>query len=99
MDSTSVFGTASWGSSPYESASMKNGTVTIDLHGLQVLEAELELRGFLDAVPANTHTVEVIHGIGTGALKNMVHELYHSRIVSRALCIGNAGQTNLYLQD
>jgi DNA mismatch repair protein MutS2 len=75
----------------------KNGTITIDLHGLRADEAEFKVRCVLDAASSGTHTVEVIHGIGTGALKNMVHELYHSRIASRALCIGNAGQTNLYL--
>jgi dsDNA-specific endonuclease/ATPase MutS2 len=78
---------------------MKNGTMTIDLHGLQSMDAEFNLRCFIDAAPPNTHTIQVIHGIGTGALKNMVHDLRHPRIVSRALCIGNAGQTNLYLEN
>ena len=75
-----------------------NGTKTIDLHGLQSLDAEFMVRCLLDAAPKGTHTIEVIHGIGTGALKNMVHELYHPRIDSRALCMGNPGQTNLYLK-
>jgi len=76
---------------------MKHGTITVDLHGLLALDAEFKLRSVLDTAPSGTHTVEVVHGIGTGALKNMVQNLYHPRIVSRALCVGNAGQTNLYL--
>lgn len=62
------------------------------------MDAEFQLRCLLDAAPLGTHTVEVIHGIGTGALKNMVHDIYHSRIESRRVCMGNAGQTNLYLK-
>ena len=77
---------------------VKNGTRVIDLHGVDVVQAEFLLRCLLDSVPNNIHTVEVIHGLGTGALKNVVHEFYHSRIVDRALCVGNAGQTNLYLR-
>ena len=75
---------------------MNKGTAKIDLHGMTVLEAECELRAFLDCLPNNIHTVEVIHGIGTGALKQMVAEFYHCSIYDRAHCIGNAGQTNLY---
>jgi len=77
---------------------MRTGTRTIDLHGMRADEAEFQLRCLLDSVPQGTHTVEVIHGIGTGALKNMVHGLHHYRIDSRALCVGNPGQTNLYLR-
>jgi len=78
--------------------SMK-GTVRIDLHGMQALDAECELQNFLNTLPSNVHTVEVVHGLGTGALKQMVMNFYHSRISHRAHCIGNAGQTNLYLQQ
>jgi len=77
---------------------VKHGTAHIDLHGMRADEAEFQLRCLLDSAPQGTHTVEVVHGIGTGVLKSMVHNLYHSRIESRALCIGNAGQTNLYLR-
>ena len=76
-----------------------SGTISIDLHGLLVEDAEFRLRGFVDMAPAGTHTVEVVHGIGTGALKNMVHDFYHSRIEAHAQCIGNPGQTNLYLRQ
>ena len=71
--------------------------MTIDLHGLRADDAEFELRRFIDAAPPGTHTVEVIHGNGTGALKAIAHEMYHPRIAGRALCLGNPGQTNLYL--
>ena len=74
-------------------------TVKIDLHGMQRLEAECALRSFLDSLPNNVHTVEVIHGVGSGILKQMVFEFYHSRIQDRAQCIGNSGQTNYYIKS
>jgi len=76
---------------------MRNETVKIDLHGMQRLEAECELRAFLDELPNNIHTVEVIHGIGLGVLKETVAEFYHPRIQDRIQCIGNPGQTNYYI--
>ena len=72
--------------------------MTIDLHGLRADEAEIELCHLLNTAPPNIHTVTVIHGIGTGALKNLTQNLFHPRIESRQLCIGNQGQTNLYLK-
>lgn len=77
---------------------MNRGTAKIDLHGMNCLDAECELRNFLDLLPNNIHTVEVIHGVGTGALKQMVVEFYHRRIEHRAHCIGNPGQTNFYIK-
>ena len=76
----------------------KLGTVSIDLHGMQRLDAECALRNFLDNLPNNVHTVEVIHGVGSGILKQMVSEFYHHRVQDKAQCIGNAGQTNYYIQ-
>jgi DNA-nicking Smr family endonuclease len=73
------------------------GTITIDLHGLRAEEARAALLRAIDSAPMSVHTLQVVHGIGTGALKDLVKEFYHSRIVSRAQVIGNAGQTNLYL--
>ena len=75
---------------------MRTKTAKIDLHGMQKLDAEINLRCFLDALPNNIHTVEVIHGIGSGVLKQMVFDFYHPRIQDKAQCIGNPGQTNIY---
>ena len=76
---------------------MTSGTAKIDLHGLTVMEAEYALGDFLDNLSGKVHTVHVIHGVGSGALKNMVAGFYHRRICDKAHCIGNAGQTNLYI--
>jgi len=77
----------------------KVGTVSIDLHGMQRLDAECMLRNFLGNLPNNVHTVEVIHGVGSGILKQMVFEFHHYRIQDRVQCIGNAGQTNYYIHS
>lgn len=74
-------------------------TATIDLHGMKRLDAECELRRFLDNLPNSIQLVEVIHGIGSGVLKQMVADFYHYRIQDRIQCIGNAGQTNYYLKE
>jgi len=73
-------------------------TIKVDLHGLLKVEAEYELQRALDNLPPNIDTVEVIHGIGSGALKQMVAEFYHHKIYDRAQCIGNPGQTNYYVR-
>jgi DNA-nicking Smr family endonuclease len=75
----------------------RNTTAKIDLHGLTKEDAEIALRVFLDGLPDSIHTVEVIHGIGSGVLKEMVSGFYHSRIRDRIVCISNAGQTNYYI--
>ena len=72
-------------------------TAKIDLHGMKRLNAECELKRFLDNLPGHIDLVEVIHGIGSGILKQMVAEFYHHRIQDRVQCIGNAGQTNYYI--
>jgi len=77
----------------------KSKTVRIDLHGMLRLDAECALKSFLDNLPNNVHTVEVIHGVGSGILKQLVFEFYHCRIQDRVQCIGNAGQTNFYIQQ
>jgi DNA mismatch repair protein MutS2 len=48
---------------------------TIDLHGMRVLEALAHIETFLDkALMADCGRVEIIHGVGTGALMQAVHE-------------------------
>ncbi len=47
----------------------------IDLRGYRVDEALAEVQRFLDdAVAANLHQVEILHGKGTGALRQAIHE-------------------------
>ena len=77
---------------------MTKRTVRIDLHGMLRADAEYELRCALDNLPEGVDTVEVVHGIGGGVLKQMVFEFYHCKIQDRVQCIGNPGQTNLYIR-
>ena len=73
-------------------------TATIDLHGMRSADAECELKCFLDKLPPHIDLVEVIHGIGSGILKQLVAEFYHCKIQDRIQCIGNPGQTNYYIK-
>ena len=54
----------------------------INLIGLTVDEAVPELDKYLDdAYLAHLQTVRVVHGRGTGALKNAVHKLFPSKLI------------------
>lgn len=63
----------------------------LDLRGLRADEAESELSRFLDkALLAGRTEVEIVHGMGTGAMRRMVHEhLKRSRAVGD-FRLGNA---------
>ncbi|NLY41036.1 MAG: endonuclease MutS2 [Desulfovibrionales bacterium] len=83
-----------------------NGSsLRLDLRGLRTDEAEAELVRFLDkAVLAGHEQVEIIHGLGTGAMRKAVHSmLRESRAVSRfALASadeGGDGMTRVVLAD
>jgi len=53
---------------------------SIDVRGERVDEARHRVQHFLDdAVAAELDTVEILHGKGTGALRNAVHELLAAR--------------------
>lgn len=58
-------------------------SLSLDLRGARTDEAEAELARFLDkALLAGRAEVEIIHGMGTGAVRRAVHEhLRHSRVV------------------
>lgn len=77
---------------------MSKRTIKVDLHGMLRIDAECELQSVLSNLPPDIDTVEVIHGIGSGILKQMVSEFYHHKIQDRIQCIGNPGQTNLYIK-
>jgi DNA mismatch repair protein MutS2 len=77
----------------------------LDLRGMRADEAESELSRFLDkALLAGRTEVEIIHGMGTGAMRRMVHEhLKRSRAVGD-FRLGNAdeggdGVTKVALAD
>jgi DNA mismatch repair protein MutS2 len=72
----------------------------LDLHGLRVAEALERLEEHLSrAVLANLDRIEVIHGIGSGRVKEAVlKRLGELSIVARVAPVdGNAGTTIVYL--
>lgn len=70
----------------------------IDLHGLTVDEAEMELTAFLNELPKHVRAVEVTHGYSHGtALKKMVKtDFYHWRVRDKQVGL-NPGCTWLLL--
>ena len=47
----------------------------LDMRGMRVEEAEMELEGFLDqALMKGLSSIRIVHGGGTGALRSMVRE-------------------------
>ncbi|MCF7801953.1 MAG: endonuclease MutS2 [Candidatus Marinimicrobia bacterium] len=77
---------------------------TLDMRGMRVDEAESALLRFLDqAVLANLSRVDIIHGKGTGALKQRVHELLKGHKSVQEFRVGGmdeggAGVTIVYLE-
>ena len=65
----------------------------LDLRGLRADEAESELSRFLDkALLAGRNEVEIVHGMGTGAMRRVVHDhLKRSRAVGDYR-LGNADE-------
>lgn len=72
---------------------------TIDLHGLTVEDAELDLIDFLEQLPKEVRAVEVTHGYSRGvALKRMVrNDFYHWRVRTTQVSL-NPGSTWLILK-
>ena len=68
-------------------------SLRLDLRGLRADEAESELSRFLDKALLTGRTeVEIVHGMGTGAMRRMVHEhLKRSRAVGD-FRLGNADE-------
>lgn len=71
----------------------------IDLHGLTVDEAEMELIELLETLPKTVRAVEVTHGYRHGtALKRMVkQDFYHWRVTDKRVGL-NPGCTWLLLK-
>lgn len=65
----------------------------LDVRGMRTDEAEAEVSRFLDkALLAGRTEVEIVHGMGTGAVRRAVHEhLRHSRAVS-GFALANADE-------
>ena len=62
-----------------KSVKQKSEIQKVDLHGLTIEEAKNKLESALDKALLNdTWCLEVIHGRGTGALKNMTKNYFKS---------------------
>lgn len=75
-------------------------SIAIDLHGVTVREAVEQLEKTLDrALLANANQIEIMHGLGTGKVKDAVHKyLSSSRHVKNfRVSINNPGVTIAYL--
>jgi DNA mismatch repair protein MutS2 len=73
----------------------------LDLHGRRVHEVTPLVEGFLnDTSLAGYDSVEIVHGLGTGALQHAVHTLLRSIPVVAHFKIkeGNGGTTLVYFQ-
>ncbi len=74
---------------------------TLDLHGYDRTTAAIKTKEFLkDYAPTKWYYVQIIHGVGTGALKEEVHKiLKRSKYVdSFKLDMFNAGCTLVVLE-
>ena len=71
----------------------------IDLHGLVLDEAEMQLIELLESLPKGVRAVEVTHGYNRGtAMKRMVQkDFYHWRVRDKRVGL-NAGVTWLVLK-
>lgn len=82
------------------SAGARRKEITLDLHRKTVPEAIALLEAALDeAIVSGLEWIEVVHGRGTGAVREAVHRfLGASRHVKRFVLIpGNDGATKVYL--
>lgn len=68
-------------------------TTEIDIRGLSCDEAVIELGRFIDnAVLTNINTITVIHGKGTGVLRNAVHKYLRGHKVIKNFRVGLFGE-------
>ena len=77
-----------------------NEKAAIDLHGLTVDEAEMQLIELLEQLPKIVRAVEVTHGYRRGtALKRMVQkDFYHWRVKDKRVSL-NPGATWFLLKN
>ena len=76
-----------------ESASRRAAASEIDLRGMDVEQALLEMDRFLDeCVILNLKTVSIIHGKGTGALRAAVHQALKKNKAVRSFRLGVYGE-------
>ncbi len=65
----------------------------LDLRGMRADEAESELSRFLDKALLTGRTeVEIVHGMGTGAMRRVVHDHLHQSRAVDSFRLGNADE-------
>lgn len=65
----------------------------LDIRGLETLEAESVVEGFLSAaVMGKLETVTIIHGKGTGALRKAVHDVLRRNKAVKSFRLGVYGE-------
>ena len=75
-----------------------NKKITIDIHGMTVLEAKLKLERLIAEVSAEITEILVIHGYGNqGLLCNMVRKTLKSKKIKQKILSLNPGETTLIL--
>ena len=73
--------------------------LTVDIHGMTVMEAKNELTSLLTKCDKSTKEIDVIHGChgGTALLNFVRKEFKHPRLVKRILSLNN-GVTTLVIK-
>ena len=82
-------------------AALSGGTVTIDLHGMNVHQAQVAIDAALRRAGRATYRIELIHGYHSGsALRDMIRKTYarHPKVLRLELGL-NMGATDLVLRD
>ena len=65
----------------------------LDIRGLETLEAEAVVENFISAaVMGRLETVTIIHGKGTGALRNALHKCLKADSRVKSFRLGNYGE-------
>lgn len=73
---------------------------TIDLHGLDALSSKVKIKEFIkDNIIMKNEIIVIIHGIGTGILKDMTHKtlMHDKKVVDYMLFYRNNGMTIVQL--
>lgn len=73
--------------------------LTVDIHGMTVIEAKIELNHTLDGVSDTVRELVVVHGYSHGSilLKFVRRQYRHKRVVKKMLTM-NPGETVFILQ-
>lgn len=75
--------------------------IEIDIHGMDSVEAKIEIDSILKSVTNATYQIRIIHGFNKGtSLKNMIYEKYRSnKKIKRIVPGDNLGITILILRE